>query len=72
LLHRSEANLSDKPRWSLISCYNRSGNVPYNEPSQSSILPLEVVPDEALLQWETNDIDETIFVGKDQVHKEPY
>src|SRR5437762_9068548 len=27
LLHRSEANLSDKPRWSLISVYNRSSNV---------------------------------------------
>ena len=66
LLHRSEANLSDKPRWSLISCYNRSGNVPYNEPSPSSISPLEVVPDEALLQWEINTIDETTsFVGKD-------
>ena len=50
LLHRSEANLSDKPRWSLISCYNRSSNVPYNEPSQSSTIPLTVVPDEALLE----------------------
>ena len=49
LLHRSEANLSSNARWSLISCYNRSENVPYNEHSKSSILPLEVVPDEALL-----------------------
>ena len=71
LLHRSEANLSANARWSLISCYNRSENVPYNEPSKSSILPIEVVPDEALLQWEVNDIDETVnFVGKDRVHKE--
>ena len=38
LLHCSEANLSEKLRWSLISCYNRSGNVPHNEPSKSSIL----------------------------------
>jgi phytanoyl-CoA hydroxylase len=43
LLHRSEANLSDKPRWSMISVYNRSGNVPYNEPSQSSTVPLTTV-----------------------------
>lgn len=71
LLHRSEANLSEKPRWSLISCYNRRGNVPYNESSKSSITPVEVVPDEALLQWKTNNVDETVeFVGKDQVHKE--
>lgn len=70
LLHRSEANLSDKPRWSLISCYNRSANVPYNEPSESSVTPLQVVSDEALLQCEVNKIDEAVgFVGKDKIHK---
>jgi phytanoyl-CoA hydroxylase len=53
LLHRSEANLSDRSRWSMISCYNRSSNPPYNEPSSSSTIPLETVPDEALLQWKT-------------------
>ena len=58
LLHRSEANLSDKPRWSLISVYNRSSNVPYNEPSQSSIVPLQTVPDQALMEWKTESIDE--------------
>ena len=56
LLHRSEANLSDKPRWSLISVYNRSANIPYNEPSQSSTIPLQAVPDEALMTWETEGI----------------
>jgi len=58
LLHRSEANLSDKPRWSLISVYNRSSNIPYNEPSQSSIVPLQTVPDQALMEWKTESIDE--------------
>jgi phytanoyl-CoA hydroxylase len=58
LLHRSEANLSDRSRWSLISCYNRSSNTPYNEPSQSSTIPLEMVPDEALLEWETKALQE--------------
>jgi phytanoyl-CoA hydroxylase len=56
LLHRSEGNLSDKPRWSLISVYNRSANIPYNEPSQSSTVPLQAVPDEALMRWETEGI----------------
>ena len=56
LLHRSEANLSQAPRWSLISVYNRSKNIPYNEPSQSSTVPLKAVPDEALLEWETENI----------------
>ncbi|MEO6316048.1 MAG: phytanoyl-CoA dioxygenase family protein [Chitinophagaceae bacterium] len=56
LLHRSAANLSDNSRWSLISCYNRRANIPYNEPSASSTIPLEAVPDEALLLWETKGL----------------
>lgn len=59
LLHRSEANLSDKPRWSLISCYNRSSNIPYNEPSQSSTVPLTIVPDEALLEAASGGLAES-------------
>ena len=67
ILHRSEANLSDKARWSLISCYNRSSNVPYNEPSGSSIIPIEAVPDEALLEWETAGLgDEAGFLEKEK------
>jgi len=58
LLHRSEANTSDKPRWSLISCYNRASNVPYNEPSGSSTVPLEAVPDEALMAWQGEGLGE--------------
>lgn len=67
LLHRSEANLSDNSRWSLISCYNRSGNRPYNESSSSSTVPLESVPDEALLQWETTGLgDGANFLEKEK------
>ncbi len=67
LLHRSEANLSENPRWSLISVYNRSSNVPYNEPSQSSIVPLKAVPDEALMEWETEGIGaEANFLEKEK------
>ncbi len=60
LLHRSEANLSDKPRWSMISCYNRASNIGYNDSasSDSSITPLELVPDEALLTWEAMGLSE--------------
>jgi ectoine hydroxylase-related dioxygenase (phytanoyl-CoA dioxygenase family) len=49
ILHRSEANLSDKPRWSIISCYNSLGNVAYNDKSTSWQEPVKVVPDEALM-----------------------
>ncbi len=59
LLHRSAANLSDNSRWSLISCYNRSGNIPYNEPSKSSTVPLQVVDDEALLECNAEGLQET-------------
>lgn len=67
LLHRSEANLSDKARWSLISVYNRSSNVPYNEPSLSSTIPVEMVPDEALMEWESEGLQETSnFLSKEK------
>ncbi|TAN21707.1 MAG: phytanoyl-CoA dioxygenase family protein [Chitinophagaceae bacterium] len=64
LLHRSNANLSNKPRWSLISCYNRSSNAPYNESSKSSTVPLKMVPDEAMLEWELHDINEAADFAK--------
>jgi phytanoyl-CoA hydroxylase len=67
LLHRSAANLSDNSRWSLISVYNRSTNIPYNEPSASSTVPLVTVPDEALLQWETKGLgDSANFLEKEK------
>jgi ectoine hydroxylase-related dioxygenase (phytanoyl-CoA dioxygenase family) len=69
LLHRSEANLSDKPRWSMISCYNRASNIGYNDSasSSSSITPIEVVPDDALLFWQTAGLSEN---GADFLAKE--
>lgn len=49
LLHMSEANLSDMPRWSLISAYNLSYNKPFREKNTSCITPVKVVPDNAIL-----------------------
>jgi phytanoyl-CoA hydroxylase len=51
LLHRSEANLSDRPRWSMISCYNRASNIPYNDSasSDSSTTAIETVSDDAMM-----------------------
>lgn len=31
VLHRSEANLSDTARWSVISAYNLAHNIPFRE-----------------------------------------
>jgi ectoine hydroxylase-related dioxygenase (phytanoyl-CoA dioxygenase family) len=67
LLHRSEANLSDAPRWSLISCYNRQQNAGYNEPNGSHAIPVNVVPDEALLDWESHGVTESAgFLTKEK------
>jgi ectoine hydroxylase-related dioxygenase (phytanoyl-CoA dioxygenase family) len=49
LLHMSEANLSDKPRWSLISAYNLSYNVPFREKNTSCITPVKMVTDDTIL-----------------------
>ena len=67
LLHRSEANLSDGPRWSLISVYNRQDNIGYNEPNGSHTTAVNVVPDEALLEWDTKGVGESAgFLEKER------
>jgi hypothetical protein len=48
LLHTSDANLSDKPRWGLICCYNTKRNNPYKEHHHPRYTPLEKVPDSAI------------------------
>ncbi len=65
LLHRSEANLSDFPRWSIISCYNAQSNPAYNETSKSWKTPVEIVPDEALLQWKSSSFADADFLKKE-------
>ncbi len=66
LLHRSEANNSENARWSIISCYNRAENIPYNEPSQNSTIPLQTVPNESILAWDTGDhLEASNFLKKE-------
>ena len=48
LLHRSDRNRSDKPRWSMICCYNAARNNPYRESHHPRYTPLSVVPDSAI------------------------
>jgi ectoine hydroxylase-related dioxygenase (phytanoyl-CoA dioxygenase family) len=45
LLHRSDRNLSEHSRWSLISCYNTKHNNPYKPGRHPSYSPLEVWDD---------------------------
>lgn len=65
LLHRSEANLSENPRWSLISCYCSQSNLAYNETSTSWKTPVQVVPDEAILEWEAASLSDADFLKKE-------
>ena len=65
LLHRSEANLSDHPRWSIISCYSLQSNLAYNETSTSWHTPVDVVPDEAILTWEAGSLSNNDFLKKE-------
>ncbi len=65
LLHRSEANLSEYPRWSIISCYSSQSNLAYNESSESWKVPVNQVPDEALLQWDAASLSEADFLKKE-------
>lgn len=65
LLHRSEANLSDRPRWSVISCYNLQSNPAYNETSTSYKVPVDIIPDEAILTWEPEPLSNADFLKKE-------
>lgn len=58
LLHRSDQNKSDNPRWAFICCYNAKFNDPYKEVRHPRYTPLEKWPDKQVLevgqqQWAT-------------------
>jgi ectoine hydroxylase-related dioxygenase (phytanoyl-CoA dioxygenase family) len=50
LLHRSDQNRSENPRWSLICCYNARRNDPYKESHHPRYTPLVKVEDSAILE----------------------
>ena len=45
MLHRSDRNTSDQPRWSMICCYNARHNDPYKEAHHPRYTPLSKVDD---------------------------
>lgn len=65
ILHRSEANLSDSPRWSIISCYSSQSNLAYNETSTAWKTPIKMVPDEAILEWKADSLSQADFLKKE-------
>src|SRR6185437_15328422 len=50
LLHRSDQNHSDNPRWSMICCYNAASNNPYKESHHPCYTPLVKVPDAEIMK----------------------
>ncbi len=64
LLHRSAANLSSEPRWSIISCYNSLSNPAYNDESTSWRQPIETVPDDVLMKGAFGAMKEGDFLNK--------
>jgi hypothetical protein len=50
LLHRSDQNTSENPRWSMICCYNAKANDPYKESHHPRYTPLHKVPDSAIME----------------------
>lgn len=49
LLHRSDRNNSEKPRWSMICCYNAARNNPYKESHHPRYTPLQKLPDSEIV-----------------------
>ena len=50
LLHRSDQNRSENPRWSMICCYNAARNDPYKDSHHPRYTPLVKVPDAEILK----------------------
>jgi hypothetical protein len=49
ILHRSDQNRSENPRWSMICCYNAKHNDPYKEAHHPRYTKLTKVPDSEIL-----------------------
>ena len=50
LLHASDPNTSELPRWGLLCCYNTKHNNPYVESHHPNYTPLDVLPDRCIVE----------------------
>lgn len=50
-LHRSDANHSDEPRWTMICCYNAARNSPYKPGHHPSYTPLAKLDDALVMSY---------------------
>ncbi|MEM7535910.1 MAG: phytanoyl-CoA dioxygenase family protein [Chloroflexota bacterium] len=77
ILHRSDQNRSDNPRWSLICCYNAARNNPYKESGHPRYTPLHKVDDSAILDVgrkrfdkEDSENSDTVFFEAGQEYRD--
>jgi phytanoyl-CoA hydroxylase len=63
-LHASAANLSDHPRWSIITAYNLASNKPYKDIHPSSYTPIEKFTGDLLTQNAVSISDKADFLIK--------
>jgi len=59
LLHRSDQNHSEHPRWSMICCYNAKSNDPYKESRHPRYTPIDRLPDSAVREIGTRRFDDS-------------
>jgi ectoine hydroxylase-related dioxygenase (phytanoyl-CoA dioxygenase family) len=63
-LHASAANLSDHPRWSIITAYNLARNKPYKDVHVSSYTPIVPFKEDLLTQEVISITDDAEFLRK--------
>ena len=63
-LHASAANLSEKPRWSIITAYNLASNKPYKDVHKCSYTPINPYYGDLLKEDTTRISDEADFLVK--------
>lgn len=66
VLHRSDQNKSEHPRWSMVCCYNAKSNDPYKDSHHPRYTPLDRLADDAIkkigIKRFSSDTDEASFL----------
>ena len=55
----------NNPRWSIISAYNLQSNPAYNETSTAYKVPVDIVPDNAIMDWKADTLANADFLKKE-------
>ena len=71
LLHRSDQNKSENPRWSMVCCYNTNSNDPYKESHHPRYTPLKKVDDSVIKEAVVSGFEKDgsdAFLNPDEDH----